>query len=159
MMTGEGHIQTRSSTFWAMRFGRADRRIAKERSSSTSVRLFPTKRCRRSGWRFEAGTCIYAATSESKICRGCACVRDVFNPKIRGWLQYYGRYYRSALYPPMRQLDRSLARWAYRKYKKLRGHLRRAGHRVARISRRDPKLFASLADGCAAWLHGGSRMS
>jgi len=66
----------------------------------------------------------------------------MFNPKIRGWLQYYGRYYRSALYPPMRQLDRSLARWAYRKYKKLRGHLRRATHWVRRISRRDPRLFA-----------------
>src|SRR5438105_3031139 len=66
----------------------------------------------------------------------------MFNPKIRGWLQYYGRYYRSALYPPMRQLDRSLARWAERKYKKLRGHLRRATHWVARISRRDPKLWA-----------------
>src|ERR1017187_6005010 len=66
----------------------------------------------------------------------------MFNPILRGWLQYYGRYYRSALSPPMRQLDRSLARWAYRKYKKLRRHLRRATHWVARISRRDPKLFA-----------------
>ena len=66
----------------------------------------------------------------------------MFNPIIRGWLQYYGRYYRSALYPPMRQLDRSLARWAYRKYKKLRGHLRRSTHWVRRISRRDPRLFA-----------------
>ena len=66
----------------------------------------------------------------------------MFNPILRGWLQYYGRYYRSALYPPMRPLDRSLARWAYRKYKKLRRHLRRATHWVARISRRDPKLFA-----------------
>ena len=66
----------------------------------------------------------------------------MFNPIIRGWLQYYGRFYRSALYPPMRQLDRSLARWAERKYKKLRGHLRRATHWVARISRRDPKLWA-----------------
>jgi RNA-directed DNA polymerase len=66
----------------------------------------------------------------------------MFNPKIRGWLQYYGRYYRSALYPIMRQLDRSLARWAYRKYKKLRGHKRRAAHWIARISRRDPGLFA-----------------
>jgi RNA-directed DNA polymerase len=65
----------------------------------------------------------------------------MFNPKVRGWLQYYGRYYRSALYPIMRQLDRSLARWAYRKYKKLRGHLRRATHWLARISRRDPGLF------------------
>ena len=66
----------------------------------------------------------------------------MFNPIIRGWLQYYGRYFRSALYPLMRQLDRSLARWAYRKYKKLRGHLRRATHWLARISRRDSKLFA-----------------
>jgi RNA-directed DNA polymerase len=66
----------------------------------------------------------------------------MFNPKIRGWLQYYGRYYRSALYPMMRQLNRSLARWAYRKYKKLRGHKRRAAHWIARISRRDPGLFA-----------------
>jgi RNA-directed DNA polymerase len=66
----------------------------------------------------------------------------MFNPIIRGWLQYYGRFYRSALYPPMKQLDRSLARWAYRKYKKLRGHMRRATHWIARISRRDPRLWA-----------------
>ena len=66
----------------------------------------------------------------------------MFNPIVRGWLQYYGRFYRSALYSPMNQLDRSLARWAEQKYKKLRGHLRRATHWVARISRRDPQLWA-----------------
>ena len=66
----------------------------------------------------------------------------MFNPKIRGWLQYYGREYRAALYPMRRQRDRSLARWAYRKYKKLRGHKRRAAHWIARISRRDPGVFA-----------------
>jgi RNA-directed DNA polymerase len=66
----------------------------------------------------------------------------MFNPVVRGWLQYYGRFSRSALYPPMRQLDRSMAPWAYRKYKKLRGHLRRATHWIARISPRDPQLFA-----------------
>jgi RNA-directed DNA polymerase len=66
----------------------------------------------------------------------------MFNPKMRGWLQDYGRYYRSALSPMMRQLDRSLARWAYRKDKQLRAHKRRAAHWIARISRRDPGLFA-----------------
>jgi hypothetical protein len=66
----------------------------------------------------------------------------MFNPIVRGWVQYYGRYYRSALYPPMQQLDRALACWAYRKYKKLRGHLRRATHWIARMSRRDSRLFA-----------------
>jgi RNA-directed DNA polymerase len=65
-----------------------------------------------------------------------------FNPIIRGWLQYYGRYYRSALYSVTRALDRDLAFWAKRKYKKLRHHLRRATRWVARISRRDPQLFA-----------------
>ena len=66
----------------------------------------------------------------------------MFNPIIRGWLRYYGQYYRSALYPTMRALDRDLALWAKRKYKKLRGHLRRATHWIARISRRAPALFA-----------------
>jgi hypothetical protein len=66
----------------------------------------------------------------------------MFNPIIRGWLRYYGRYYRSALYPPMRQLDRDLALWAKRKYKRLRNHLRRATHWIASISRRSPVLFA-----------------
>lgn len=66
----------------------------------------------------------------------------MFNPIIRGWLQYYGRYYRSALYPTMRALDRDLALWAKRKYKKLHGHLRRATHWIACISSRDPGLFA-----------------
>ena len=59
----------------------------------------------------------------------------MFNPIIRGWIQYYGRYYRSALYPTMRELDRDLALWAKQKYKKLRRHLRRATHWIARISR------------------------
>src|SRR5438270_3672970 len=40
----------------------------------------------------------------------------MFNPIIRGWIQYYGRYYHSALYPTMRELDRDLALWAKRKY-------------------------------------------
>jgi len=66
----------------------------------------------------------------------------MFNPIIRGWIQYYGRYYRSALYLTMRKLDRDLALWAKRKYKKLRQHLRRATHWIAHLSRRAPALFA-----------------
>ncbi|MFZ3370386.1 MAG: group II intron maturase-specific domain-containing protein [Candidatus Sulfotelmatobacter sp.] len=66
----------------------------------------------------------------------------MFNPMIRGWIQYYGRYYRSALSPTMRELDRDLALWAKRKYKKLRRRLRRATHWIARLSRRAPELFA-----------------
>jgi len=66
----------------------------------------------------------------------------MFNPIIRGWVQYYGKYYRSMLYPVFRHLDRILVRWACRKYKKLRGHRRRAAQWLRRITQRDPKLWA-----------------
>jgi RNA-directed DNA polymerase len=66
----------------------------------------------------------------------------MFNPIVRGWLRYYGRYYRSALYSPMRQLDRDLTLWAAHKYKKLRKHLRRASHWLALVRKRTPALFA-----------------
>mgnify|MGYP005855842675 CR=1 FL=1 len=66
----------------------------------------------------------------------------MFNSIIRGWVQYYGRYYRSMLHPVFRPLDRTLVRWACRKYKKLRGHQRRAEHWLRRISVREPKLWA-----------------
>ncbi len=66
----------------------------------------------------------------------------MFNPIIQGWINYYGRYYKSALYPTLRCLDRRLAMWATRKYKRLRCHRRRAVHWLDRIARRQPNLFA-----------------
>lgn len=66
----------------------------------------------------------------------------MFNPSVRGWINYYGRFYKSALYPTFCMLDRVLVRWAMRKYKKLRGHQRRATHWLGRIARREPELFA-----------------
>lgn len=65
----------------------------------------------------------------------------MFNPILRGWAQYYGQYYKSALYPTFQVLDRILVKWAMRKYKKLKGHQRRATHWLGRIARRQPRLF------------------
>jgi RNA-directed DNA polymerase len=66
----------------------------------------------------------------------------MFNPYIRGWINYYGRYYKSALYPTLRHIDEILARWAHRKFKSLRRHRRRSRHWLERIARRQPDLFA-----------------
>jgi RNA-directed DNA polymerase len=66
----------------------------------------------------------------------------MFNPIIRGWINYYGRYYKSALYPTLKCLDRRLVRWATRKYKRLRHHRRRAAQWLRRIARKQPNLFA-----------------
>jgi RNA-directed DNA polymerase len=66
----------------------------------------------------------------------------MFNSHIRGWINYYGRYYKSALYLTLRHIDRTLARWAHRKFKSLRRHRRRSRHWLERIARRQPRLFA-----------------
>ncbi len=66
----------------------------------------------------------------------------MFNSIIRGWINYYGKYYKSALYPTLRRIDDILARWANRKFKSLRRHRRRARHWLDRIARHQPNLFA-----------------
>jgi RNA-directed DNA polymerase len=60
---------------------------------------------------------------------------------IRGWIQYYGKYHRTALHPLLRHINRYLVRWAQRKYKRLRRHQRRATRWLRRIAKREPTLF------------------
>jgi RNA-directed DNA polymerase len=66
----------------------------------------------------------------------------MFNPIIRGWVNYYGQFYKSALRPVLNQLNGSLQRWAMRKYKKLRRRKRRAFYWLGRIAKQMPYLFA-----------------
>ena len=66
----------------------------------------------------------------------------MFNSHIRGWINYYGRFYPSALYPTLRRIDVFLTRWAYRKFKSLRRHKRRSRCWLERIARRQTSLFA-----------------
>jgi RNA-directed DNA polymerase len=66
----------------------------------------------------------------------------MFNPVLRGWINYYGRFYKSALYPVLRHMNRALTVWARRKYKRFNRHRRRAEYWLGRIARREPQLFA-----------------
>lgn len=68
-------------------------------------------------------------------------IANEFNPVLRGWIEYYGRYNRSALSPVFRHFNKTLVAWAKRKYKKLRGKTR-AGILLERIAKREPRLFA-----------------
>jgi len=65
-----------------------------------------------------------------------------WNPVLRGWINYYGNFYRSSLNSVFRHLNRALVRWAMRKYKRLRRRPRRAGHWLGVVARREPGLFA-----------------
>jgi len=61
----------RSLIFWAIRFVPEARRVARESTSSTSVRPFLRKLARPYGERFETGSCIYAATRRLRIFPVC----------------------------------------------------------------------------------------
>lgn len=66
----------------------------------------------------------------------------MFNSIVQGWINYYGRFYKSMLYPLLRRINEHLVRWAMRKYKRLYRRERRAGELLAQIARRQPGLFA-----------------
>ena len=66
----------------------------------------------------------------------------MFNSIVQGWINYYGRFYKSELLYLLRRLNRHLARWACRKFKRLRRRERRAMAWLAEVARRTPGLFA-----------------
>jgi RNA-directed DNA polymerase len=71
----------------------------------------------------------------------------MFNPKIRGWIVYYGRYHRSALRRAFLPLSQRLIRWAQQKYKRLRRHWTQTWHWLERIARSQPRLFGHWSIG------------
>jgi len=64
------------------------------------------------------------------------------NPVVRGWMNYYGRFYRSRCVQVLRHLNEALAEWARWKYTRFRRRERASMHWLGRIARRDPHLFA-----------------
>ena len=66
----------------------------------------------------------------------------MYNPIIRGWVNYYSRYYRSKLHQAFNPFNLMLAKWAMRKYKRFKGHQRRASRWLLMIRKREPNLFA-----------------
>ena len=63
------------------------------------------------------------------------------NPIVAGWMRYYGRYYRSELYPLLQRVSSYLRRWTRKKYKRLRAHKRFRAWWTGLIARQ-PGLFA-----------------
>ncbi|MEN3614279.1 group II intron reverse transcriptase/maturase [Plantactinospora sp. ZYX-F-223] len=66
------------------------------------------------------------------------------NPVVRGWLQYYGAFYRSALFPLLRRINAYLMRWIRKKFKRLRT-FKKAHECWHRITCQHPRLFTHWA--------------
>jgi RNA-directed DNA polymerase len=66
---------------------------------------------------------------------------ELINPVVRGWMNYYGRYYRSRCVQVLRHVNLALAAWARWKYKRFKRRERESMHWLGRIARRDSNLF------------------
>jgi RNA-directed DNA polymerase len=92
---------------------------------------------------------MQAKIREWKIPRKVGCdlpgiARDI-NAMVRGWYAYYGVFGPGALNPICYLLNRQLAAWARRKYRKLEGHKRASAAFLKRIRAASPMLFAHWA--------------
>jgi RNA-directed DNA polymerase len=62
------------------------------------------------------------------------------NPIVAGWMNYYGRFFRSKLTPLLQRINTYLMRWAGNKYKRLRSYRRFTKWWLGIIDR-EPELF------------------
>ena len=69
------------------------------------------------------------------------------NPIVSGWMNYYGHFYRSELYPLLRHINAYLMRWLRKKYKRLRT-FSKAHAAWQRTTRQYPRFFAHWR-----WVH------
>ncbi len=63
------------------------------------------------------------------------------NPLLRGWIEYYGRYAPSALYPLLRHVNQMRVAWVMRKFKRFTDHKIQASQFLQRLAAERPDLF------------------
>ena len=82
------------------------------------------------------------------------------NAVVRGWINYYGAFYRSRLLRVLNAINVYLVRWAMHKFKRFRGRKLRAWRFLVAASGRQPGLFAHWAVGVKpTGMGSGSRVS
>ncbi len=64
------------------------------------------------------------------------------NMVVRGWINYYGRFYRSKLHASLNRINDYLVRWIVQKYKRYRGRRMRAWTALGKAAQAHPRLFA-----------------
>lgn len=102
-------------------------------------------------------TCFLPAVSPSSLMRARMRIREwritkhtplslediarKLNPTLRGWDQYYGRFYPTELRKLYEYFDERLGAWLRKKHKHLRNHHGRSLRILNKIAQQNPKLF------------------
>jgi RNA-directed DNA polymerase len=69
---------------------------------------------------------------------------ELINPVVRGWVSYYGRFYRTELNGLLKRINTYLVRWARRKFRRLRS-FKKARRWWNGLLQRQPAMFAHWA--------------
>jgi RNA-directed DNA polymerase len=72
---------------------------------------------------------------------------NMFNPVLRGWANYYGRFYPSGMKPLWRHVNEYLVRWLQRKYKRMHQRIMRAVRELGRLAAAAPGSFVHWEKG------------
>ena len=70
-----------------------------------------------------------------------------FNPRLQGWLNYYGKFRIYKLNRIFGLFNWRLIKWAVKKYKRFKGSMRKAGRWIRELAKRFPYIFVH-------WQHG-----
>ena len=73
-------------------------------------------------------------------------IAKMYNPKIRGWMNYYGEYYPSEAKKLMHYINICLCKYVKRKYRK-HSSWKKAWRWLARVAEKKPELFAHWKEG------------
>lgn len=68
-------------------------------------------------------------------------IANLLNPKIRGWINYYGKFYPTALSELYGYINDRICRWAKKKFKSLRKQIKACFEWLKAIYSRDQRLF------------------
>jgi RNA-directed DNA polymerase len=74
-------------------------------------------------------------------------IAEKFNPKIRGWINYYGKFRKYNMMRIFKIFHWRLIKWAVCRYKRFRNSMHKAGRWIRQLARSYPNLFVH-------WLHG-----
>ena len=77
---------------------------------------------------------------------------EILSPKIRGWINYYGRYHKSGMDIHFRFLNERISKWAFNKYKRFKR--RKVGYYARKWMQ---GIAASFANMFPHWQHGFTR--
>ena len=134
----------------------------KMRSASKKVKFeflgfsFQPRTCAtRDGAMFLGYDCAISQSSKNKIIsdikstkfqrwsnRSINDIAEFFNAKIRGWINYYGKFGKRKLYSVFRIFELRLIQWARRRYKRLNNSYIKASRWFNRFKKNNVKLFA-----------------